>query len=223
VSTHARRHPPAARGGLTDRRQVEVHEQATGSPWGDRALAPRASILEAGRQVFEQVGFRGARMDDIARAAGTSRPLVYHYFTTKRDLFLEIARGAERAFRDVIALARALPDDPSVGDLESLARGFVGFLDAHGSVVSLWAQATWDDPELQRVGSDAQLRDFEGIGREISRMSGSSDLSDALQGMAVVGMIERPWYEARYGGMRFSSEELVGAFTHQLAAMARPG
>jgi TetR/AcrR family fatty acid metabolism transcriptional regulator len=44
-------------------------------------------ILEAALKIMKQKGFHKARMSDIAREAGISYGLVYHYFTNKEDLF----------------------------------------------------------------------------------------------------------------------------------------
>jgi TetR/AcrR family fatty acid metabolism transcriptional regulator len=45
------------------------------------------AILEAALRVIKRKGFHKARMADIARDAGISYGLVYHYFKTKEDLF----------------------------------------------------------------------------------------------------------------------------------------
>jgi TetR/AcrR family fatty acid metabolism transcriptional regulator len=44
-------------------------------------------ILDAACRVFREKGFHQARITDIAQAAGISYGLVYHYFTSKADLF----------------------------------------------------------------------------------------------------------------------------------------
>jgi TetR/AcrR family fatty acid metabolism transcriptional regulator len=45
------------------------------------------AILDAALRIMKQKGFHKARMSDIAREAGISYGLVYHYFTNKEDLF----------------------------------------------------------------------------------------------------------------------------------------
>jgi TetR/AcrR family transcriptional regulator, fatty acid metabolism regulator protein len=45
------------------------------------------TILESALKVMKQKGFHKARMADIARDAGISYGLVYHYFGTKEELF----------------------------------------------------------------------------------------------------------------------------------------
>lgn len=57
---------------------------------------------------FAAKGYDGARVDDIVAAAGISKNLVYHYFDSKEQLFLEVLEGAYSAMRqrqDEIPLA----------------------------------------------------------------------------------------------------------------------
>jgi TetR/AcrR family transcriptional regulator len=53
----------------------------------------RASILEAGLQVFSQFGFRGATVDQIADAAGLSKPNLLYYFPTKEAVHEALLEG----------------------------------------------------------------------------------------------------------------------------------
>ena len=83
-------------------------------------------------------------MDDIAAAAGVSRPLLYHYFPNKRDLFVEVGRTSTIAFREVLAAVRAVPDRWQPADIERLAAVYLAYMDDHGSVLSTWSHATWN-------------------------------------------------------------------------------
>lgn len=76
-------------------------------------------ILDAAETAFARKGFEGARLRDIAGAAGVHHALVHHYYGDKRGLFREV-------------LERALAVISSAG-LESLA----GKSDLEGSVTDL--------------------------------------------------------------------------------------
>lgn len=55
-----------------------------------RRLAPeerRAGIVAAAAVAFDQESFDRVAVADVARAAGTSEALVYHYFPSKADLY----------------------------------------------------------------------------------------------------------------------------------------
>jgi len=61
-----------------------------------RRLAPeerRRIILAAAETVFAERGFVGASMDEVARQAGVTKPVVYDHFETKAALFFATAEG----------------------------------------------------------------------------------------------------------------------------------
>ena len=60
----------------------------------------RQRLVDAARELFVRNGTRGTSIDDIARAAGTSRATFYAHFTDKQDVIREFARTMwETAFR----------------------------------------------------------------------------------------------------------------------------
>lgn len=70
---------------------------STDSPSPDR-------ILEAARQVFARDGFLGARMQDIADAAGLNKALLHYYFKNKEQLFERVFQDAFREFMQKLQL-----------------------------------------------------------------------------------------------------------------------
>lgn len=50
------------------------------------AAERRERILAAAQEVFAQRGYHGSSLDDIARASGTSKALIYEHFDSKRVL-----------------------------------------------------------------------------------------------------------------------------------------
>ena len=49
-------------------------------------------VVAGARDVFMQVGFEGASVDEIAKAAQVSKATLYSYFPDKRLLFMEVAK-----------------------------------------------------------------------------------------------------------------------------------
>ena len=56
-----------------------------------RDWAKRVTVYEAAATVFAQYGFRRTTMNDVAQAAGISRPALYLLFDNKEHLFHELA------------------------------------------------------------------------------------------------------------------------------------
>jgi AcrR family transcriptional regulator len=89
-----------------------------------RRLKPqqrREQLLDTGAALFAEKPYDDVMIQDIAALAGVSRALMYHYFPTKRDLYVAIFERASSRF-----LARASPD-PELSLSEQLATA----LEAH--------------------------------------------------------------------------------------------
>ena len=82
------------------------------SPSTSKGRRTRSALVSAAREVFEEVGFRDARIADIAARSGTSYGVFYHYFESKEavleDLFTSITGEMFVASR----VPAGVPDDP---------------------------------------------------------------------------------------------------------------
>ena len=75
----------------------------------------RRTILEAGLTVFSQYGFRGATLDQIAEAAGLSKPNLLYYFPSKEAIHVELVEGMLTTWLDPL---RAMdPDGEPVAEI----------------------------------------------------------------------------------------------------------
>lgn len=59
----------------------------------DKQAARRKAIIDAALECFLQYGFAKTSLDDIAKRAGLSRPLLYLSFKNKEKLFVETLRA----------------------------------------------------------------------------------------------------------------------------------
>jgi TetR/AcrR family transcriptional regulator len=64
---------------------------------GPELSKPR--ILNAATAEFAENGFGGARINEIARRAGTNKRMLYHYFGGKEGLYVAVLEAAYSAFR----------------------------------------------------------------------------------------------------------------------------
>jgi len=56
--------------------------------------ARKQQLLEAGAKVFGERGYAGTKVSDIVGEARLSHGLIYHYFASKEDIYIELARTA---------------------------------------------------------------------------------------------------------------------------------
>jgi AcrR family transcriptional regulator len=69
-----------------------------------RVRTPRAEreqqMIEVASALFAEHGFGGVSMDDIAKASGITKPMLYAYFDSKEGLFAACAQRAGDGLRD---------------------------------------------------------------------------------------------------------------------------
>lgn len=74
-----------------------------------RRRARRAEIVRATRELFDERGLRDANMDDIARAVGVNRAIIYRHFASKEELFALTLAG----YLEELDVLLAQADDPA--------------------------------------------------------------------------------------------------------------
>lgn len=62
----------------------------------ERTRASREKIIQAATELFAQQGFRGAKMAEIARAAGLTEPGLLHHFPSKTHLLMGVLEERDR-------------------------------------------------------------------------------------------------------------------------------
>jgi len=58
-------------------------------------------ILDVASREFEDKGFAGARVDEIAEATRTSKRMIYYYFQSKEGLYIAVLEMAYRRIREI--------------------------------------------------------------------------------------------------------------------------
>jgi len=70
----------------------------------------RAQLLDAANEVFTSKGYHAAAMDDIAEAAGVSKPVLYQHFPSKLDLYLALLDSSCERLVEIVTEALASTD-----------------------------------------------------------------------------------------------------------------
>ncbi|MEO5966312.1 MAG: TetR/AcrR family transcriptional regulator [Candidatus Limnocylindrales bacterium] len=129
----------------------------------EHAAAMRERILEGGRRAFIAGGFRGTSVPSIAAEAGVSVGLIYRYFPSKEELFLELCLSGTPEELAHLAERIAPIEDPVERLTVAIDSYFDALFDAIGAplVLQALAAAPADDrirEALRRRGDD--LRGF---------------------------------------------------------------
>lgn len=111
--------------------------------------ARRAQLVGLGLQMLSTRPLDKVAIDDIATEAGISRGLLFHYFPTKRDFHLAVARAAAQELLD---RTRTDPDLPPLDQLRAGVEAFVDHLTGNrDAYVAFIRGSSGGDPELLQV------------------------------------------------------------------------
>lgn len=168
-------------------------------------------LLEAGRLVFGELGYAGARVEDIIEAAGTSRATFYRYFKSKNALFVELSRICFQEMRGVTrAIASVTPGEDARVHLVTLLEDWQALLDRHGGVIRAWLERdAVPDPPIRREAKKAFDRLFEELLVPISRADATSRVPPEVQAALLFVLIDRSDLYATSRYSRVNPERLA--------------
>ena len=148
----------------------------------------RRQLLDTSRTVFAERGFHGTSMDDVADAAGVTKPVLYQHFRSKRALFAELLSDIGDHLLDDWRTATLAGNGPR----DTVHRGFTAyflFLEANPAAFRLLFGATVrHDPEFGDICEDVVERIASAVVGLIE-IEGPSEQRAALA-HALVGMAE---------------------------------
>jgi AcrR family transcriptional regulator len=131
-----------------------------------RRRAREKEILAATRRLFDESGVRDAQIDDIARAVGINRAIIYRHFSGKEELFaLAVESYLDELRGRLEEAARKHPKDP-VKRLRAVVAAFVDYGFEYPAFIDC-AQTLMRRPGpelLEQVSEGALLR----LGRAIT-------------------------------------------------------
>ncbi|MCI0634427.1 MAG: TetR/AcrR family transcriptional regulator [Actinobacteria bacterium] len=93
----------------------------------------RQRLLRLGRRLFSKTRYDALSIDEVAAAAGVSKGLLYHYFRSKRDYYLETVRDGVDEIRKVTAPDPALPP---LERLNACIDAYLAWVEANGALYS---------------------------------------------------------------------------------------
>ena len=124
-----------------------------------RRLRPeqrRALIVEAAAAEFGRRGHRDARMEDIARAAGITKAVLYDHFPNKGALHAEVvSRASEDLVGTVVTAVGAADGDPESRFRAGLLTSF-RIIEQRPDVRTLLLGEPGADPQVAKASMQAQ-------------------------------------------------------------------
>ena len=118
----------------------------------------RRLIEDAATELFARQGYAATTMDDIARSAGVTKPMLYRHFESKRELCTALL---ER-HRDELVAAPLAVFEPDAGDRRSqlvpMLEAWLDHARAHPDATRLLFVPIAGDPEVERTQHELHAR-----------------------------------------------------------------
>ena len=145
-------------------------------------------MLDVALRVFAERGFHQTPMDEVAVAAGVTKPVLYQHFGSKRELYLELLDDVGRQLMDAIGEATASAGGPR----QQVEAGFAAYFrfvrNNQSAFRLLFGSGARRDVEF----ADAVRRVEENIAEAIARLI-EADIDDdhrRLLAHGIVGLAE---------------------------------
>ena len=168
----------------------------------------RRQLLDVALGVFGQRGFHQTAMNDIAEAAGVTKPVLYQHFGSKRELYLELLREVGNQMRDAVGKATAEASGPR----DQVERGFVAYFrwvaDHRAGFVVLFAGDTRRDPEFVRVALGVET-DIADAVAELIAVPGLTKDRRRLLAYGIVGIAETTCRHWLFNDLDLTPEQLA--------------
>ena len=182
------------------------------------AAERREQLLHTAVAVFAEHGFHATSMNDVAEAAGVTKPVLYQHFSSKRELFIELLADIGAELRETIAKATADATGPRQ-QIEDGFRAYFRFVDEQtDSFKVLFGSGARRDPEFASFARNVEASIADAIAELI--VIGGEPVSHGLTlAHSIVGMTEAA---SRYW-LAHDREPDVDTLASQLSQLAWSG
>ena len=114
-------------------------------------------MLRAAGEAFATHGFHGSSMDDIAHAAGITKPMLYRYFGSKEGLYAAYLQMTGRELVDKVRAPETRGESPEVR-LRAGLRAFLAYVEEHRAGWTVLHGETTAPADAQVAREVAELR-----------------------------------------------------------------
>jgi AcrR family transcriptional regulator len=154
------------------------------------AAQRRQQLLDVAVTTFSKQGYSNTSMNEIADAAGVTKPVLYQHFNSKRALFLELLSELGDRLRAELAEVTSGADSPRL-QVEAGMRAYFRWVAEHqGGFEILFSGDSRFDTEFVRVVVQAE-KDIADTVAALIVVEGLDTQRRRLLAMGIVGMAER--------------------------------
>jgi len=195
--------PRARTARASTRERLDTHER-------------REQLLAVAKTLFLEAPYDQVSMDDLAARAGVSKGLVFHYFGSKRELYVELVR---RGADDLLNATLTPEDLPPLERLHLGMRAYLRYVEENAEAwVGLFTSGLGIDPAISDVVDRTRSTLAERI---LNNMPITVTPTHVVMARGYIGFVEAAtlaWLPER----RETHDELVANFIRVLGSALLP-
>jgi AcrR family transcriptional regulator len=148
------------------------------------AAERREVIAVVATEVFAERGYDGASIDEIARRAGVSAPVVYDHFASKQDLY---ERLLERTRDELLAVWREhlFSDEPAEVRIPRAIGAWAAYVETHPYASRMYFRDATGIPAVQAFHKAIHQQGREALGAILGRERGAANIAGAADSEAL--------------------------------------
>jgi AcrR family transcriptional regulator len=151
----------------------------------------RAQLLDVARQAFGRSGFHGVSMEEVAREAGVTKPILYDHFDSKEALYLALIEADALDLEERVRAALRAPRG-NRDRIRAAYQAYFDFVDEHAEGFSLFLRESINPIQLSPRVAQVRERIVAAVADLIARETQGrvSDEESVTLAAGLVAMVE---------------------------------
>ena len=149
----------------------------------------RAQLLSVATSKFGERGYHPTSMDDIAEAAGVTKPVLYQHFSSKEDLYISVIQQVGEVLRERID-GFAFEGATTYDRVREGIDVFFGVFDENSNMLKLFFGSEYVTESVQEEVTHATSREAESVGTLLARARDLSPEEAIVVGRTVVTSVQ---------------------------------
>lgn len=173
------------------------------------AARRREQLLDVALHAFARAGFHETSMNDVADAAGVTKPVLYQHFTSKRALYRELLGEVADRLLGAITAATSTAGGPREQVEEGLRAYFRFVVERGDEYRLLFGGGSRRDPEFAQHAARVEAAIAATIS-ELIAVDGLADDDRRLLAHGIVGLAEGTSRHWLTDGLELDPDEVAG-------------
>ncbi|MEM7434532.1 MAG: TetR/AcrR family transcriptional regulator [Myxococcota bacterium] len=152
----------------------------------------RQQLLDLGLELFANHTYDGLSIDEIAKRAGISKGLLYHYFPSKRAFYVAaVTAAADQLVEETDIDAHGSSPEPNLAGVKEVLRAFLAYASRRrAEYLFLLRGGIGSDPEVASILEGTRQALVDRMIQRLARFGVTDDVPTRLRMRGWIGFLE---------------------------------